>query len=279
MEGVVRVKCKKIFLVIVACLCIILLLPACDSSSKPVVNYLTAVGPDFENSKKDLEIFGQEYGDDLEGTSKALEDIRRAKAEFQTRMEKVKSQEVPSQPAELKNFHNQLIRYYEDTLAILNEYEMIFAYNEELMKSVNPMVEKAESMDFGGAPSIEEIKSEMKELKETIDQAITAMEKCTPPDYLKYFHYDFVVIMKSLSGAVDDYIFALQLTDPLRMNANEYRVVQLSNRMYHLSDESYEDIKERTEKLEEAGEKAVGIQEELYRQLLRWQGEYKVKNQ
>lgn len=246
-------------------------------NEKKVVAYLTAVGPDFEKSKEDLEVFGEEYGEDLGGVAKLLEAFKKSKADFQTRMENVKKQEVPPKPEELAAFHNSLTVYYSDTIKLMGEYEQVISYSRELMESTIP-IEKAMNEDLGKAPSMEEIKTMAKSIKTSIDESISSVEKSTPPYYLSDSHAGYLNTLKRFSGATDDYIYALQLSDPLRIYAANYRYVLIANKLKALSDEMNKELEKQQEKMDENGEQLQKVQDSLYKQLLLWQGQYKIGN-
>lgn len=247
------------------------------ANNKKIIDYLKSVGPDFEKSKESLKLFDDQFGSDLDGITKELDLVTKSKSDFQSRMENTKGQAVPDNPKELTDFHYSLIEYYTDAIKLMNDLELILRYSHQLLKSFEP-IEKASNVSPGKAPSVEEIKTMMKTLKSSIDESLKTMEKCTPPQYMTDSHENFVAILKIYGSATDDFIYALQLTDPLRINANTYRYELLSNKLKYISDEMDKDIEKELASMNEAGKRLQKSQDELYRQLLLWQGEYKISN-
>lgn len=256
-----------------------LLISACGpfggSDNKKIVEYLKAVGPDFERSKESLKLFDEEFKDDLDGITKALELVKKSKSDFHTKLESAKRQAVPDNPKELAAFHNSLIGYYGDSIQLMNDLEQILLYSQQLFKSIGP-IEKAMNTDLGKAPSMEEVKAMMKGLKTSINESVTIVKGTTPPQYMSDSHSNYLAILGKYANATDDFIFALQLTDPLRINATTYRYELLSNKLKLITDEMDADIGVQQKKMTDIGKKLQKSQDELYRKLLLWQGEYKI---
>lgn len=271
-------KAMRLILTLAVCMtlfssCSLLGKGSSATDKKQIAAYLNGVGPDFEKSKDDLRVFGQEFTEDPDGIKEALDLINKSKKDFQARLESLKTYEVPEKPDELKAFHNSLQEYYEDAIKLLEEYGQVLNYSSQLFECIEP-IEAAVSTDLGAAPSLEEVKIVVKDLKSSITESIAIAEKCTPPHYLSDSHTNFVTILGKFSIATDDFVYALQIADPLRMYATSYRYELLSNKLLRLSDEMNVEIDSQQASVNELGRKLEKAQDDLYKQLLLWQGQY-----
>ena len=283
MKGAEAMPRKTIL--IVGILVFTLLITACtnnkgaSSSSnriEEVKAYLKNIGPDFENSKNNFKVFDDEYAaENSEQLDELVSTIRQDKEEFEKSLNHANAQNVPTSPDKLKAFHTSLVQYYNDGVKLLNQYEEIAVYSSQIIK-ITESVEKAASEDIGALPSLEEVKTLIKGMKASIDESIVAIQESNPPDYLVYSHNDFLEVMKQFSIASDNLIFALQLMDPLRMNASQYRFDVLANKMIRIGDDIGQDLDNRMVKIDELGKQFLEDQEKIYKQLLLWQGEYKL---
>lgn len=268
---------RKIFVVpvILALLGCMALLSSCSgqpsgADKAKIAGYLEAVGPDFEQSKTDLEVFDQDIGDDVDSLVQALDLVEKSKADFMSRMESVKKQEVPGSPKEIADFHNALLQYYDDSIKIMDAYDQILGYSVDLYKSIDPLMSL---MSNGGG---DDVISTVESLKTSIEDSIAIAEECSPPAYMADSHTNYVNALKSFSGATDDFLYALQLTDPLRVNATTYRFELLSNKIGHIGDEMSKEIDAEQTQMTALGDTLEKNQDDLYNQLLIWQDQYKV---
>lgn len=266
----------SLMLLLMGCL---MLFSACSlfggADEKKIVAYLTSVGPDFEKSKESLKVFDENISEDLAGITRALDIVKKSKSDFQSRMDSAGKQAVPDKPKELAGFHNSLIQYYSYSVQLMGEYEQILNYSQVLIKSISPM-EKAVNTDLGKAPSMEEVKSMVKALKTSINESITIAKGFTPPQYMADSHGNYITILTNFGSATDDFIYALQLQDPLRINATTYRYELLANKLSDIGDKMSKDIENQQVEMKDLGNKLQKSQDDLYRQLLLWQGQYKI---
>lgn len=273
-----KLKAIPLMLVLLGCLTIS---SACSmfggTDDQKVAVYLKAVGPDFEKSKEDLKVFDQQYTEDLEGVTKAVDLLKKSSGDFKARMDNAKKQEVPGTPKELKGFHDSLTLYYSDTIGLMGDLEKVMVYSQGLYKSLTP-IEKVAGVDLGNAPSIEEVKAMVKTLKGSINESIAIVEKCTPPQYMADSHAGYVEVLKKYGNATDDFLYALQLSDPLRINATSYRYELLGGKLQKIGDEMSGDLKVQLDKMTEMGNNLEKTQDDLYKQLLIWEGQYKASN-
>lgn len=269
-------RIKVIFLVFLLLSCSIII-SACSvggPDKKKITAYLDAVSPDFEKSKEDLAVFDEKFSEDLAGVTKVLNQIKNSKADFQSGLDKAKKQQVPSEPKELAAFNNSLVQYYTDSIKFLGEYETLLEYAQGLLGSITPL-EKVTTSDLGRAPSIEEIKSVAKTMKSAIVESTMAAEKCKPPEYMADSHEKYMGVLKKYGSCTDDMIYALQIQDPLRLNSTNYRYGLLSNKLTKIGNEMNNDIENQQVVMNELGSKLKKSQDDLYKQLLLWQGQYK----
>lgn len=274
-------------LLIIGLLILALLIAACtnggakDTKNKPndneeTVAYLKSVGPDFETRKSSFDLFDTEYEtEDTAQIEELVNAIRQNKSEFEKSLSNANTLSVPSSSNKLKAFHDSLIGYYNDGIKLLGQYEEIAVYSSEILH-ITESVEEAASEDVGALPSFEEVKTLIKGMKTSIDNSIVAIQESNPPDYLVYSHNDFLDVMKQFSIASDNLIFALQLMDPLRMNASQYRFDVLANKMVRIGNDMGQDMDNRMARINELGKQFKKDQESIYKQLLIWQGEYRL---
>ncbi len=241
-----------------------------------IVAYLKNIGPDFEESIASFKMFDNEYAaDNSDQLDELVDTIRHSKETFEKNLNNVNSQIVPTSADKLKAFHASLTGYYNDGIKLLEQYEEIAVYSSEIIK-ITESVEKAASEDIGSLPSLEEVKTLIKGMKSSIDESIVAIQQINPPDYLAYSHNDFLEVMEQFSIASENLIFALQLVDPLRLNASQYRFDVLANKMIRIGDDMDRDLESRMAKIDDMGKEFLQVQEKLYKQLLIWQGEYRL---
>jgi hypothetical protein len=266
---------KKVITLVLVLLGCMIFLSSCNQSGGGVdqgkiAAYLKAIGPDFQQSKEDLKVFSEDFSEDISDFSSALDEVKTSKDDFTARMEKVKKQDVPGSPKEIVDFHNSLVEYYSDSISIMDEYEQILTYCIDLYKSIEPL--ENTMSNFGGSDMFTAVKS----LKVSIDQSTAAAEKCSPPSYMADSHANYVNALKGFSSATVDFYNALQLSDPLRINATTYRFELLSNKIGHIGDEMDKEIEVEETKMTELGDKLEKNQDDLYKQLLIWQSQYKI---
>lgn len=267
-----------VLLVLLGCL---VLLSSCSlaggGDEKKVTAYFKAVGPDFEKSKEDLNVFDQDFSENEDSIAEMLSLAAKGKRDFQTRMDNVKRQEVPGSPKELTGFHNSLIKYYSDCIKLMSGLEQMLKYSQDMLKSITPL-ENMGNMEVGDASSMEEVGDAVMSLKDSITESITIAEKCTPPQYMTDSHANYVNTLKKYGSATDDFIYALQIADPLRVNATTYRYQLLSNKLIYVGQEMNKDIELQTQEIKTLGENLQKDQDELNKQLLIYQGKYNSAN-
>lgn len=269
---------NKIVPFLLALLGYIVVLSSCSlfgggKDEKKIAVYLNTVGPDFQKSRDDLKAFDQEFGDDIDSLAIVLNMVKESKNDFEGMMADAKNQEVPENPQDIKLFHDSLMQYYTDSVKLLNDYEQILVYAQDLYKSAKPLEQVMASSQ--NASSIYEVADMLMSLKSSIDECIAIAENSSPPAYMADCHANYLNVLKRFSSATDDFIYALQLTDPLRINATTYRYELLSNKLIYIGDDMAREIEGQQKKMSEMGENLKKTQDALYKQLLIWQGQYK----
>jgi hypothetical protein len=174
----------------------------------------------------------------------------------------------------IEDFHNALIQYYNDSIRLFDEYEEVLNYSQDILSSITPL-EELINANVDNASSIEEVISTVGSMKDSIDESIALAEKCTLPQYMSDSHNNFLDVLKKYGSSTDDFIYALQLEDPLRVNAATYRYELLASKLQHIGDEMNKDIERQQKNMDELGVKLEGNQDELDKQLLIWQDQYK----
>lgn len=270
---------RKIAPLMILLICCLMVFSACSLfkgvDNSKITAYLNSVGTDFERSKESLKVFDGDFNSDANGAAESLGLAKKSKSDLQAMMENAKKLGVPDNPKELRDFHDMLIEYYNDSIQLTGGYEQILNYSMELYKSIYP-IEKAASTDIGNSPSMSDVMGMMNTIKSSMNQSITIAKSCTPPQYLVSSHANYTDILTKYSSATDDFIYALQLEDPLRINATSYRYELLANKLKYIGDDMSKDIDNQTVKMKELGGKLEKSQDDLYKKLLLWKSEYKI---
>lgn len=269
---------KKVILLITVFVGCILLLSSCGTpgaqDDSKAAAYLKAVGSDFEQSKNDLDVFDQDIGSE-EDAAKLVSEIESSRSDFQKRLDNVKRQEVPAGIQGIVDFNSSLVEYYTDSIKMMNEMKEILNYSVEIYNSIAPL-EDIMNMDMGDSSSLDEVLYAVDNMKSSVGESIDIAQKCSPPQYMVDCHANFIDALKSFNDATDDFVYALQLTDPLRINAAAYRYQLIANKLTYIGEDMNNEIEIEQNKMDELGQKLEENQQNLYEQLQNWRSQYKV---
>lgn len=167
-------------------------------------------------AKEDLNILSDilvedELLDEAELTEELCIQIEGFKETISERLLQIKKRDVPKHP-EFEIFQTNHIALFELSLEIFKEYNEITEYGNDLLDLIS-------TLETTNTNDVTELYNQMNQM---YTEAISQLEEIRAPSFLSNMHNNMIEVFKQTNDAVLYTLVALDLSDPVRLDAGAY---------------------------------------------------------